>query len=175
MSPSQIIENFEMGGYGMSMTFESYARQYCDVSPMIREIAVAQYEAAADAALEAYRTQLEVENAQRQAWVKTPEGIAFTEKEAAKEAKRLSKIQENKNVTADLMKQATAQAATMGEVTEEDIDAWRVANGYLWKTVSPKGNVYTEVLKQVTVKNPDDYVTFNAMKIAYTKATGLNY
>jgi len=174
MSPSQIIENFEMGGYSMSMTLESYARQ-CDVSPTMRDIAVAQYQAKSDIALAAYRAQLAVEDTQRQAWLKTPAGIAFTEKEAAKEAKRTAAIQANKNATSNLMKQATAQAATMGEVTEEDIDAWRVANGYLWKAVSPKGNVYTEVLKQVTVKTPDDYVTYNAMKIAYTNATGLKY
>ena len=175
MTPSQIIENFEMGGYSMSMTLESYARQYCDVPMVIRDIAVTQYEAAADASLEAYRAQLKVENAQRQAWLKTPEGIAFTEKETTKEAKRTAAIQANLNVISDLMQQATAQAATMGEITEEDIDDWRVANGYLWKTVSPKGRVYTEVLKQVTVKTPNDYVKFNAMKIAFKNTTGLNY
>jgi hypothetical protein len=175
MLPSQIVENFEMGGYSMSMTIESYARQYYDVPPSVRDIAIAQYQAAQDEALEAYRAKLQIKAAQRQIWLKTPEGIAFTEKEAAKEAKRIAAIQANKNVTDDLIAQAKMQAATMGKVTEEDIDAWRVANGYLWKAVSPKGNVYTEVLKQVTVKTPDDYVTFNAMKIAYTNATGMNY
>jgi hypothetical protein len=175
MTPSQIIENFEMGGYSTSMTLESYTRQYCDVPMVIRDIAVAQYEAAADASLEAYRTQLKVENAQRQAWLKTPEGIAFTEKETAKVAKLTAAIQANKRAIAELMTQAKTQAATMGEITEEDIDDWRVANGYLWKVVSPKGRVYTEVLKQVTIKTPDDYVKFNAMKIAFRNTTGLNY
>ena len=175
MSPSQIIENFEMSGYGKSMTFESYARQYCDVSPIIRDIAVAQYQAAQEEALEEYRNTLRIKVAQRQIWLKTPEGIAFTEKKAAKEAKRIAAIQANKNTTAELIEQSTSKAATLGEVTAADIDAWRVANGYLWKVVSPKGTVYTEVLKQVTVKTPDDYVTYNAMKIAYTNATGMNY
>lgn len=111
MSPSQIIENFEMGGYSMSMTLESYARQYCDVSPSVRDSAVAQYQASQHEALEAYRAQLKVEYARQQAWLKTPEGIAFTEKQTAREAKREAAIQANKNVTADLMAQAKKQAS----------------------------------------------------------------
>lgn len=63
-----------------------------------------------------------------------------------------------------LMKKAAEIAPTLGYITEREIDDWRIANGYLWEAISPKGVVYREVIKSVTIDDPN-YAYFHALKI----------
>ena len=92
----------------------------------------------------------------------TPEQKA---KIAAKEAAKQAKAEQSKASREALMARARAMAETM-EVTETP-EEWKVRKGYVWKAVSPSGTVYTEVIRKVTVEEPEEFVEYRALEMAY--------
>ena len=86
-----------------------------------------------------------------------PRGIA---RQVQSEAKIRETLKE------EVAKRRAVLIARGTPVTFSEVEEWRIANGYLWKVVSPKGNVYTEVLKSVTISEPEEYIEYNALKAA---------
>jgi hypothetical protein len=88
-----------------------------------------------------------------------------TKQQLAQAAKHQAKIYAQRATKAELISIAKNLAKNM-KVSPAQLDEWRIANGYLWKVISPRGTVYTEVLKQCTIKNPEDYIVYNSMWFA---------
>jgi hypothetical protein len=65
--------------------------------------------------------------------------------------------------------------AEKGSVTFDDVDRWRIERGYFAKTVTPRGIVIRETLKQIRITDREEYIEYAAMKFAYTKTTGMYY
>lgn len=110
-------------------------------------------------------------NAQNEAWYTDPKNTAWIEareKEKAKDAIRQKALAIKRMAHAEkqsqLLDQAKKIAATL-TVTVSSYEDWRVANGYLWKVVSPKGTIYTETLKPLKIEDPL-YVEGMALELA---------
>lgn len=101
-------------------------------------------------------------------------GSSVSEPERVRKVRQV-KVNPSDAKRQELMEMAEARAEAITAISSEVIDDWRIANGYYWKAVSPSGKVYSEVLKAVTVKEPDNYVEFNAMKIAHFRIVGYGY
>lgn len=100
---------------------------------------------------------------------KKPSKAELAKLEARQKAQE--KVRKVRQATRDeLMQKAEALAKKMPDCTQEEIDQWRIDRGYFWKVVSPKGTVYTETLKAITVKDEEDFVVYQAMKIACARA-----
>ena len=87
--------------------------------------------------------------------------------EAAKEAAKQAKLAQAKASREAIMAQARTMAETM--VVKETPEEWRVRKGYVWQATSPSGKVYSEVIRKVTMKEPQEFVEYQALQIAYYK------
>ena len=158
VSPKEIIDSFYYSGYASTTSFENFVLQY-DVTPATRQ--------AAKDAFYANQT-TSAQSAQ------TKEQSEFLIKESEKSKKINIRKDAANAIRNSLLKEAALMSKNMF-ASRESIDQWRIDNGYLWTVTSPSGRVYTEVLKQVTIAEPVNYVMFNAMKIAFNARTGFNY
>jgi hypothetical protein len=89
-----------------------------------------------------------------------------------KASERMKARAAGEKVTRDkLVKQAEELSKEMIEsgsvVSEKDLKQWRLDNGYLFEVVSPRGTVFSEMIKQVSIKFPRDYVAYNAMQLVW--------
>jgi len=98
---------------------------------------------------------------------KSPERVERRRKQAIADAKRNARVDAQRAIKAELEEKARIRSKTLGKITNEMLDQWRIDNGYLWRVTSPTGKVYSEVLKKVTPANPNEYIEFTAMKIAH--------
>jgi hypothetical protein len=65
---------------------------------------------------------------------------------------------------AELKARAEELSEKLVGIDWDDIDEWKVKKGYMWRVTSPSGKVYTEVIKPITIAEPDDYVAYHAMR-----------
>lgn len=99
-----------------------------------------------------------------------------SEKELNRQTAIDKRVKTHKTKKDKLIQQATAMSKVIDPVTNrQQIDQWRIDNGYLWEVVSPKGTLFREVIKNVTIENEKDYTIFHAMKISFSENTGLAY
>lgn len=175
-------DDFLYSGYGSKMSFGQYQREICGL-PVTRFANMDDFDTWAGSGLGSSMSFNEYcrQNglAQNPIFDTPTNTIPYTPPVSyTKSKKQLDRETTRSKLKAELLEQAKklAESKDFDEVDASIINSWRIGHGYLWETVSPKGNRYREVLKQVTIDNPEDYVVFNALKIAYTRNTGgLNY
>lgn len=175
---NKMYDDFTNGGYSSSMSFEEYIRQ--NSSPSMLKNAAAAY---SDFTYGGYGSSMSFERYCQERGI-IPVGSVSIGKDynlptVPTSKKKVSKLAERVNpVTAkrqELLQVAAEKSKTISSITSEEIEEWRIAKGYYWKVISPSGHVYTEVLKKITVKDPDDYVEYHAMCEAFFRIYGYNY
>ena len=150
---------------GVSYTREHYTGSVMPTS-VYKELVAAEM-----VAFEARKAALFAEPEYQAKLAKEQEVKAKAKARAKSKAEAEAKIREE--LVKEIAKLRSALIARGTPVTFEEVEEWRISRGYLWKVVSPKGNVYTEVLKQVTIKEPAEYVEYHALKSAAQHFAGI--
>ena len=107
-------------------------------------------------------------NAKMESWLAGRQSAHVAAKPDAKLEAKLEKTAKQVSARAATKAALDTTARELAKTLTVDIHSytnWRIANGYLWQSVSPKGVVYTETIKTLEITDPL-YVTGTALKIA---------
>lgn len=171
-----MYDDFTYGGYGNSMSFSEYIRK--NSSPSNVKTAADAYN---DYTSAGYGSSMSFDRyCQEQGVIPVGFVSVVENNKTIVSQKNVSTNLTNKvnSVTTkreQLLKIAKEKSISITEITAEEIEEWRIKNGYFWKVVSPSGRVYTEVIKKLTVSDADNYITYNAMCEAFYRIYGYGY